>query len=248
MILADPRNPAAQDLRDELVARLPDWSPPDVGVVIGGDGFMLHTIAAHGRHRAWLGLNAGRIGFLMNDADDVDRVAGLLRRGAWFEHAFPMLQARVITADGTAREVHAVNDVVLERASGQTAHLRLSIDGTEVVDTLVADGIVFASALGSTAYSFSAGGPACHPTLQVLAVTAISPHHPRLAPVLLPPTSHARVEVQMSERRPVRAVADGAQLDHVVAVEVGQSDRRVRLAWLEGSDFTARMITKILRP
>lgn len=249
MILADPRNPASLALQDALLEALAgDHGEDDVVVVLGGDGFMLHTIAALGFDRTYLGLNAGRIGFLMNDADDISAVARVLREKTWSSQDFPVLEATLALASGATETVRAINDVAIERASGQTAHLRLSVDGRTVVDSLVADGLLFSTALGSTAYTFSAGGPACHPSLPLLAVTAICPHHPRLSPFLLPETAVAAIEVLTPGRRPVRVAADGVASDEVIGLEVRVGVPRVTLAWLPGHDFTGRMVTKILRP
>ena len=83
----------------------------------------------------------------------------------------------------------------VERQVGQTCHLRVTVDDVEVVGRMVCDGIVAATALGSTAYSFSAGGPAAHRCVRAIQLTAICPHTPRLAPLMLPPASRVRVEV-----------------------------------------------------
>ncbi|HMV68211.1 MAG TPA: NAD(+)/NADH kinase [Myxococcota bacterium] len=247
MIVADPRNPQARHHLELLRAHLAEGDEGDATVVIGGDGFMLHTIEELGLDRTYLGLNAGRIGFLLNDVHDWAAAAAALRQRSYRVWRFPVLEARIVRSDGTVCVEQAVNDVVLERSTGQTAHLRLVIDGTEVVGTLTCDGLIFSTALGSTAYTFSAGGPACHPTLPVFAVTAICPHTPRLAPFLLPTTATARVEVRASERRPVRAVTDGRRVDDVVAVDLWSSASQVQVAWFDGHDFTACMVAKILR-
>lgn len=247
MILVDPRNPEAQEMGERLAADLPE-GVDDLALVLGGDGWMLHCVREHGLDQTYLGLNAGRIGFLLNDVRAWDHVVDKLQRRAFQVYALPVLDVDWTGEDGAVHHTFAVNDVALERSTGQTAHLRLSIDGREVVETLVADGLVFATALGSTAYTFSAGGPACHPTLELLAVTAICAHHPRLSPFVLPAGASAVVEVQAAWRRPVRVVPDGQAFDQVVRAEVGLSGSRVRLAWLEGHDLTARMVTKILHP
>lgn len=247
MIVSDPRNPTARQYAELLGQHLPGGVGDELTVVIGGDGFMLHTIEELGFERTYLGLNAGRIGFLLNDVKDWARTADAITSRRWRVWKFPVLEARVQCADGSLHLCKAVNDVVLERQTGQTAHLRLVIDGTEVVGMLTCDGLVFATALGSTAYTFSAGGPACHPTLEILSVTAICPHTPRLAPFLLPTTATARVEVRSAERRPVRAVADGRMIEDVVAVDLWTSGSEVQIAWFEDHDFTACMVAKILR-
>lgn len=247
MIHVDPRNHTASTLAERLQADLGDWDG-DIDLVLGGDGFMLQTLAQLDPERTVLGLNAGRIGFLMNDTEDWAAVLDKLRRRAWTVYTFPTLQAEVALTDGSQSIIRAVNDVAIERSTGQTAHLALDVDGRRVVDRLVADGLVVSTALGSTAYTFSAGGSAAHPTLPLLAVTAVCPHHPRLAPFLLPEDADVTVAVHDSHRRPVRVVADGQATDEVLRVHVATGPERVRLAWLEGHDHTARIVAKILRP
>jgi NAD+ kinase len=246
MIVHDPRNPGAEAIHRELTARLPD-GVDDVLLVIGGDGFMLRTVSRYGFDHTYLGLNAGRIGFLLNDVDDWDRVAVALVERNWTAHTFPTLQAEVTTRSGEKVVDQAVNDVYLERGTGQTAHLELLIDGHEVVDRLVADGIVFSTALGSTAYTFSAGGPACHPAVRAMLVTPICPHTPRLHPFALPNGSRVSVSVLSPERRPVRAVVDGREIEDAASVEVSYGTAELSLAFLPGDDFTSRMVRKILR-
>lgn len=248
MIRCDPHNPTAVRLKERLEADLPSAADSDELIyVIGGDGFLLQCVREHGTAHTYLGLNAGRVGFLLNDVRDWATLVGHLRAGAWRRHRFPMLSATLHAADGSRTAALALNDVTLERASGQTAHLGVSIDDREVVHTLVADGLIFATALGSTAYNISAGGPACHPTLHAMCVTAICPHQPRLVPFLLPEGAVTRVEVRAPKRRPVRAVADGHGLVEVVAMDVTLGPSTVALAWVEGHDFTEQMVRKTLR-
>jgi NAD+ kinase len=246
MIIADPRNPGAESLAEALVKR--GVESKDIAIVIGGDGFMLQSIHEHGNDITYLGLNAGHIGFLLNDVDDLDVVVDAIERQAWTTTGFPILEGVVHRMDGTTTRARALNDLYLERASGQMARLALYIDGICVVESLSADGIVVSTALGSTAYNFSAGGPACHPSLRVLTVTPICPHRPRLPPFVLPQTSVARVEVNHPDRRPVRAVADGRDIDKVAALDIRVLPDEVQLAYLEGHDFTGCMFRKILHP
>lgn len=247
MIAADERNPRAQALAEKLVPLL-GTLPDDLIVTIGGDGFLLHTVHTHGEGPTYLGLNAGTLGFLLNDVDDIEAIAKAINKGQYTKQHFPLLEGRATTLGGDVHPLTAVNDIYLERASGQTARLELSIDGHVAVEALVADGIIFSTALGSTGYAFSAGATACHPTLSTLTVTPICPHQPRLPPIALPRGSRAEATVQSPERRPVRAVADGRGLEDVVHLEVAlAAEDRLCMAYLAGHDFTARMIEKLMR-
>lgn len=251
MILVDEHNGRARAAREALLAHLPaGWEPPsNLALVFGGDGFMLRTVAKHGLQHAYLGLNAGHLGFLLNDMPDPVRVAAALQAGRWRAHDFPLIEARITQVSGEVITTRAVNDVYLERMTGQSARLELSVGGQVAVEKLVADGLIFATALGSTAYSYSAGGPPLHPSLRALQVTPICPHLPRLSSFVLPPTARVHVSVHQHEWRPVRAVADGRDgIDHVLSLELGLSDKSVSLCYLQDHDFTRQMLRKIVHP
>lgn len=250
MIVCDERNPRARALRDALVERVgPGWTPPEpVSLVLGGDGFLLHTVADLGTERVWLPLNAGTLGFLMNDVGDLDVVARELEEANWRVIAFPMVEATVVHTDGSTTTARAVNDAYLERMTGQAARLRLRISGVTVVEQLVADGLIFATALGSTAYAYSAGGQPMHPLLEMLQITPICPHRPKLPSVALPANVVAEVEVDEVDRRPVRVVVDGRARDHVARVQVRLVRDAVRLAYLAHHDFTQQLLEKVVFP
>ena len=221
--------------------------PAEVCVVVGGDGFMLRTIRERGPDHVYLGLNAGHLGFLLNDVGDAQAVATALSKSAWTISSFPRLRLTAWRADGSELTALAVNDLYLERATGQTAHLEVHIDGNVVVDRLICDGLLASTALGSTAYSYSAGGAPCHPQVPALLVTPIAPHVPRLTPMMLPLDAIVELSALDTHRRPVRAVADGVALGEVVRMRVEDSHENVRLAFLEGHNFTRALVRKILR-
>ena len=250
MIVWDKHNPSAVQLHSELLTLLPSDRTLDdsVIVVIGGDGFLLRTADEYGIDCAYLGLNAGHVGFLLNNVGSLQETARDISEKRWKEYAFPLIEAEIEHDDGQ-RSVHrAINDIYLERMTGQTARVSLTIDGHHVVRELVADGLVFATALGSTAYAFSAGSIPVHPELSVLQVTPICPHVPRLTPFTLPANATAHVEVHDRRWRPVRAVTDGRGHDNVCTVGVRQSEHKVRLCYLTPHDFTQQLLTKIVQP
>ncbi len=247
-LAVDAHNPRAA----ELVRRLSEFVDLEhlsegLCVVVGGDGFMLRMVRERGPGVVFLGLNAGRLGFLLNDVQAMAEVVDQLRRGAWTVTPFPRLRLTAHREDGACIEALAMNDLYVERATGQTAHLKVFINGDEVVDRLICDGMLVATSLGSTAYTYSAGGVPCHPRVPAVAVTPISPHRPRLTPLVLP--LHAVVELEALDlhRRPVRAVADGVDLGPVARIRVEDAQNEVRLAFLESHDFTRALFRKVLR-
>lgn len=250
MFRIDPQNPRAVALGEALGALLsPDELEPGLVVVVGGDGWMLSTVREGGPERTYLGLNAGHLGFLLNDVrgpEALAAAAAALRERRYKAELFPRLSMDAEGADGSKVQARAINDVYVERSSGHTAHLRLSIDGTQVVESMSCDGLIVATGLGSTAYSFSAGGAPSHPLVRALYVTPICPHSPRLSPFSLPAGSVVEVEVLEPEIRPARAVCDGVEQGRVRRLAVRGADD-VRLAFLEGHDFTGTLVRKILR-
>ncbi len=97
--------------------------------------------------------------------------------GATSCYDFPRLEVTIENGAAAPPPDFAVNDVYAERMTGKTANLRLTINGVRIVERMVTDGFVVATALGSTAYSFSAGGPACHPLVRAIHVDTDLPAH-----------------------------------------------------------------------
>jgi NAD+ kinase len=244
VIHVDAGNPKAAALAERLAGRVPE----DLQIVVGGDGFLLAQVAQHGLGGVWLGLNTGRLGFLLNEpGDDVDLLVERLRRRAYTVRRLSVLDTRVVVAG--RRRAHrdvAVNDLYLERSSNQVAHLALDVDGVRVVDSLACDGLVLASPLGSTAYAFSAGGPPVHPELDAIVVAPICPHAPRLRPFVLHGDARVRVVALGTDKRPIRAVVDGRPYENALSVGVRLRRRAHRLAWFDGEGGSPRMVRKVL--
>lgn len=248
MFCVDPDNPRARALAEKLEEHLDfELVDPNLCLVVGGDGWMLTCIRDKGPDHVFVGLNAGTLGFLLNDVEDAANVAAAIHEGRYTHWNFPRLSVTCSTLNGDNVRSTAVNDIYAERMTGKTAHLRLTIDTEPIVDRMVADGVVVATALGSTAYSFSAGGPACHPLVPAVHVTPICPHMPRIPPLTLPENAEVVVDVRDPELRPVRAVADGTDCGQIKRMVIAPSAKPVKLAFLEGHMFTRTLIRKLLR-
>ncbi len=245
------KNPAAGAFARALDAAGPlPAIPEDLCLVLGGDGTMLQAIHERGAALRWLGLNFGHLGFLMNDLpaeNAVEYLRAQLAAKAWNTHGFLRLSMRAESATGPLTGL-AVNDVYVERRTGTTCHLRVWIDGNALADRLVCDGLIAATPLGSTAYSFSAGGAASHPLVRSIHLTAICPHAPKFAPIVLPEASRIRIEVLDAARRPARVVVDGIAHDDVHSVEIiSRAQDDVQLAFFDDHDFMRTLLRKVLR-
>lgn len=191
----------------------------DVIVALGGDGLLLHTMHEYiGLHRPIFGMNRGTVGFLMN----AYRPAGLLDRLAAAEPLrIHPLELTAITTDGATLRGIAFNEVAVTRRSGQSVHLRVCIDGTERLAMFVGDGMIVATAAGSTAYNLSAHGPILPLGSDLLAVTPVSPFRPRRwKGALVPRTACITLENLDPRTRPVTATADFLELSDVRTVTV----------------------------
>jgi NAD+ kinase len=151
----------------------------DLIVCCGGDGTVLRVARAAIPHPvALLGVNTGRIGFLtelspgeaLAQLDDVLGGTGRIEERA-------MIESETVRAGEEMPErFHALNDVVVGRAAiGRTVQFSVSVDGT-TIGGYRADGVIVATATGSTAYSLSVGGPILHPESRELIVTPVAPH------------------------------------------------------------------------
>jgi NAD+ kinase len=216
--------PAAQEALQELTDRYRAVVPEeaDVIVALGGDGFMLETLHRHLRRGvAIYGMHRGSVGFLMNSYV----LEGLEERIARAQpvHVHPLAM--------TARDQHggehhalAINEVSLLRQSRQTAKLCISVDELVQLDELMADGIIVATPVGSTAYNLSAHGPIIPLAANVLALTPISAFRPRRwRGALLPHAARVRLDILEPEKRPVSATADFTEVRNVAAVEIREN-------------------------
>jgi NAD+ kinase len=145
----------------------------DLVVSLGGDGTMLRAMRlADGQRAPVLGVNLGKLGFLAEV--DVPDLPGAL--SAIDEEKFtvePRLAVDAVIGDKT---VTAFNDVATVRFPGQpTAKVEVRAAGHPFV-SYAADAVVVATPTGSTAYSFSAGGPIVSPAVEALVVTPAAPH------------------------------------------------------------------------
>jgi NAD+ kinase len=218
----------------------------DLLVSLGGDGTMLRAMRlADGQTAPVLGVNLGKLGFLAEV--DVPELPGALT--AIDHHQFTVEPRLAVDAIIDDHAVTAFNDVAVVRYPGQpSAFVAVRAAGHRFV-SYAADAVVVATPTGSTAYSFSAGGPIVSPSVEALLVTPAAPHsaynrglvlsvHDSLALEILPPSGSLAVEVdgqvsrQVSpgdriELRPRPGAAHVVRLGHTTFYE--RARRKLRL-------------------
>lgn len=180
----------------------------DLCIVIGGDGTLLGVMeAASARKVPVLGVNLGRLGFMASFSPESLRTqfASLLE-GRFSHRSLAVLQCH----SASEGPVHALNDIVIKAIGSHLIHLSVYCE-SEHVNTYHADGLIFATPTGSTAYSLSAGGPIVHPSANVLTLTPINPHTLSNRAIVLDDSHALRIECR-DNNGPVQVAADGREI------------------------------------
>jgi NAD+ kinase len=211
-ILYHPMNDAARGMAEEVKAFLakrgiavwlcsaweaekarPKVAGTDLLLSIGGDGTILRAAQiVVGLPVPITGINMGKLGFMteLGAAEAKDKLPDLLEGKGWLDER-AVLEA---TIDGGIT-YYALNDVVAARgAVARVVYIEATIDGKKLT-TYKADGVVVATATGSTGYSLSAGGPILHPRAKEYLLLPILPHLSLGYSLVLPETAVVKLRV-----------------------------------------------------
>jgi len=204
----------------------------DLLVSMGGDGTMLRTMRlASGTGTPVLGVNLGRLGFLAEV--DVPDLADAL--SAIDQHQFTTEPRAAVSAAFGDQRALAFNDIDLIRipGDGTIAAVELCVEGNPFV-RYAADAVIVATPTGSTAYSFSAGGPIVSPMVEGLLVTPVAPHSAFNRSLFL--SSGEKLALTVLEVSGKLAV----EADGIVVGHVGPGDR-IDITLLPGAGKVVRL-------
>ncbi|MFC2065712.1 NAD(+)/NADH kinase [Chloroflexota bacterium] len=169
----------------------------DTGLIltIGGDGTILRAvhIVVPGTIPI-TGVNLGRLGFMteLSASEALARIPSLLAGKGWVDER-AMLEVELSTADREPRIFHALNDVVVARgAIARVVYVEASINGKHLT-TYKADGVIVATATGSTGYSLAAGGPILYPRSSDFLLVPIVSHISSAYAMVLPQATVVRL-------------------------------------------------------
>ncbi|TMB75980.1 MAG: NAD(+)/NADH kinase [Chloroflexi bacterium] len=184
----------------------------DVACVFGGDGTMLHAARALAPLGVpLLGVNIGHLGFLtIATTKEFDAAFGDVAAGRYEVEERAMLEARLVRAGRDVVTALALNDVVVARgAQVRSIHIAVTVDGDPLI-VYWSDGVITATATGSTAYGFSVGGPLILPTSRAITLVPIAPHLSFANAFVFEPGQRISLEVK---DEPARLSIDG-QVEH----------------------------------
>lgn len=211
-------------------------------LVMGGDGAMLRAIHTfYELEIPFLGLNFGHIGFLMNKPEDV--IIKEILAGDVDYVSNRLLQADLYNRLGDVGRRFAFNDFYFERSSTAAANVKVAIDGIERLKSLICDGIIVASAAGSTAYNASAGGVVLPIDSNSMVLTGISPYlfnYWKTSQL----SGDSRVELTSLNIsvRPVRFIADGMEIPDVTKAIIKYSEKKVKIGFAKSENFKEKTL------
>jgi NAD+ kinase len=207
----------------------------DAILVLGGDGTMIdYSVRAAEKNKPAIGVNLGHLGFLMAlERTEIEGLSALAEDRFTVESRM-LLDAQILLNGEVIHSQRILNDIVV--ASGvrsKIAEFSLSCTPGGKLDYR-ADGIIVATPTGSTAYSFSAGGPVIDPTASIFSVMPVCPHSLLSRAILLSPENSLTVS--------------GRTRDHLTDIHVTMDGKNSRLIPKEAeihikkSEYTAKII------
>jgi NAD+ kinase len=198
------------DLNHPGLAREKMGKPGDVIIVIGGDGSLL-SASRLGVNVGVpvIGINRGRLGFLTDiSPQHLEQELLAVLQGSYLQEERFLLQASIASPDGVLFSASALNDIVVSQ--GLETHL-IEFD-IFVNDALVshyrADGIIFATPTGSTAYALSAGGPILHPGLNAVVIVPMFSHRLSSRPLVIDAAAKIKLKPSVSSDLAFQLSAD----------------------------------------
>jgi NAD+ kinase len=236
-------------IHDEELRRRVEGGEFDLIIVLGGDGTMLragHLCASH--KLPILGVNLGHFGFLTEVSKErwENALARVLNGRFWLENRM-MLHAEHWHGGEIMGSWDVLNDVVVSRGRFvRPIHIRAELDGS-LLTTYVADGLIVATATGSTAYALAVGGPIMPPELRNMLIIPVAPHLSVDRAVIIPEGSQVRMSVH-SVHEAVFSV-DGRNpvaIDDKDEVRVAASENIVSLVRFQDRAYFYRSLTKYM--
>lgn len=252
----------ATELTEHLGQQLPaeverlgtdcDVAACELVIVLGGDGTILRGVdLAREANVPVLGVNLGHVGFLAES--ERESLPLVLQRA--IDRAYKVEERMALRVDVTHPDGHhetgwALNEASIEKGNRQRMlAVGIDVDGESLM-SFGCDGVLFSTPTGSTAYSFSAGGPIVWPAVEALLLVPVSAHALFTKPIVVAPNSELAVEVHPDGPDAIIWLDGRRRLDLPAGARVTgtRSEQPVRLARLHPGPFTTRLVKKFQLP
>ena len=222
----------------------------DLVIAIGGDGTIIHSAKHAVKHNLpVLGINVGRLGFLAQlESNELHQLSRLVQ-GRYTVRKHMMIEAKIQT-DSEQMVCVALNDIAITK--GDLSRI-IDVDVTcngKLVSEYHADGVIFSTPVGSTAYAMSAGGPVVDPSIASIGMTPICPPSLFSRTVLFSPEKELVVRAKyINNHNDLYLSADGERpikIRRDSQIVIRKSDLAARLIDFGDRDFYEILNLKIL--
>jgi len=229
----------------------PSALPPgiELAVVFGGDGTILRAAEiVHSHGIPILGVNLGHVGFLAQlDRPSIGRLASLIQDKTFTTEERLMVSYEIIREQKVSATGFALNEVVVESPKPEMVELFVHVDDRPL-SLWGCDGVLIATPTGSTAYAFSAGGPVLWPSVDAMVLLPLAAHALFSRPMVVATSSTIGIDVESPD---AVLAADGyrrIKLREGDRVRIFASKERIKLAHIDDSLFTDRLVAKFQLP
>lgn len=222
----------------------------DVIVTIGGDGTILHmaSLAATFKKKL-LGINCGRLGFMASlEMEDLPSIVNLVS-GDYKTESRMMLDCVIERKDGSREKVSALNDIVITHGLNYNINDYTVIADGVTVSSLRADGLIFSTPTGASAYSLSAGGPLIEPSMDCIEFTQICPHSLFARSMIFAPDK--LLEIRCKAEGVIGLSSDGNDAIPVSSYDkiyIKKSALRLDLIDINGNNYFKSISSKLMQP
>ena len=212
-------------------------------IVIGGDGFMLHTLKKlYKLNKPFYGINSGNYGFLMNKFSSKNLIQNLSNSKVIKIHP---LEMSVKTRTNNIKKSIAINEVSVLRQSRQTASVKILNGKKNIIKNLISDGVLVSTPAGSTAYNLSVHGPILNLNSKKIAITPISPFRPRRwKGMIVDEKSKIEIKNLNPNKRPISAVADNIEFRNAKKITI-KTNKKISFSLLYDRKNTLHKKIKI---
>lgn len=220
----------------------------DIAITVGGDGTIIHAAKYAARFdKPLIGVNVGRLGFAADiEIDGISELTRILDGNYSVEERI-LFDVEVIK-NGVSKNYLAVNDAVIARGQlSKIIDLQVTLDDEEIAKYR-ADGLLFSTPTGSTAYSLSAGGPIIAPQLDCILMTPVCPHSLFSRSVIFEGNSVLTVSVKIPDECCCVLTIDGEKNVDILAddiVKIKKSDLKLKFVSINKRNFYKKLNEKL---
>ena len=220
----------------------------DIAITVGGDGTIIHAAKYAARFdKPLIGVNVGRLGFAADiEIDGISELTRILDGDYSVEERI-LFDVEVIK-NGVSKNYLAVNDAVIARGQlSKIIDLQVTLDDEEIAKYR-ADGLLFSTPTGSTAYSLSAGGPIIAPQLDCILMTPVCPHSLFSRSVIFEGNSVLTVSVKIPSECCCVLTIDGEKNVDILAedtVKIKKSDLKLKFVSINKRNFYRKLNEKL---